>query len=271
MTADSSSAGHDGLQFDRAEAGGAGPSGPVCALCQKPIAAYYWEASAQTVCSSCKHQVETANVTGVAAGKFLRAGAFGFFGALAGAGVYYGVLATTGYEVGLIAILVGFMVGYAVRTGAGGRGGRRYQILAMSLTYLAIGGTYVPLAMREISDDAGPATGSPPAAGQAGRTPTDPVDQPPATGRASPGDPVSATPNQMSPVLALAALAALAAAMPVMVVIFGFPQSLISALIIGFALHQAWRMNARVKITFTGPFKVGVSPGAAGAGGAAGA
>ncbi len=268
MTADTPGTGNDDLQFERAEAGGAGPSGPVCALCQKPIAAYYWEAGGQTVCSSCKNKVQASNVTGVAAGKFLRATSFGFLGALAGAGVYYGVLATTGYEVGLIAIVVGFIVGYAVRMGAGGRGGRRYQILALSLTYLAIGGTYVPLAMREISNEADTAADSTLAAAQADSTAAARAGDPPVTQRDLPGDSVTATATQISPVLALAALAALAAAMPILVVIVGFPQSLISALIIGFALHQAWRMNGRVKVTFTGPFKVGAAPRAGGAAGA---
>ena len=268
MTADTPDANQDELQFDRAEAEGAKPAGPVCALCQKSIAVYYFEANGQVVCSSCKNKVQASNVSGVAAGKFLRACVFGFIGALAGAAVYYGVLAATGYEIGLIAILVGFMVGYAVRMGAAGRRGRRYQILALGLTYLAIGGTYVPLAMRQISNDAGSAADSTLAAALSDTTAAIRADDPPATERDVAGDSVAVNATKISPVLALAVLAALAAAMPILVVIGGFPQSLISALIIGFALHQAWRMNGRVSITFTGPFKVGAAPAAGGAAGA---
>src|SRR5262245_41350669 len=41
------------------------------------------------------------------------------------------------------------MVGYSVRKGAGGRGGRRFQILAAVLTYCAVGLAYTPLALQE--------------------------------------------------------------------------------------------------------------------------
>lgn len=270
MTDEAPDPSREELQFDSAEPAGERPAGPVCALCQKPITTYYFEAAGKVVCSSCKNQVLASNVSGVAAGTFLRAAFFGFFGALAGAGVYYAVLATTGYEVGLIAILVGFMVGYAVRMGAGGRGGRRYQILALGLTYLAIGGTYVPVAMRQMGRNQGATADSTRAEG-------DTSEAAPATETASAvmgteaADTSAAAPSLAGLAIGLAALAALAAAMPVLVVIFGFPQSLISALIIGFALHQAWRMNGRLKVTFTGPFKVGAAPGAAGAAGGGGA
>lgn len=268
MTADTPDPGKDQLQFDSAEAAGEKPSGSVCALCQKPITTYYFEAGGQVVCSSCKNKVQASNVSGVAASGFMRAALFGFLGALAGAAVYYGVLAATGYEVGLIAILVGFMVGYAVRLGARGLGGRRYQFLALTLTYLAIGSTYVPLVMRQISNDAGTAADSTLAAALRDSTPAARAGDPPTTQADPAADSVTASATQISPVLALAALVALAAAMPILVVIGGLPQSLISALIIGFALHQAWRMNGRLKVTFTGPFKVGAAPAGGGAAGA---
>lgn len=264
MAADTTGPGKDDLQFDSAEAAGAKPSGPVCALCQKPITTYYFEAGGQVVCSQCKRQVEASNVSGVAASGFFRATLFGFGGAIAGAAVYYGVLAATGYEIGLIAILVGFMVGYAVRLGAGGHGGRRYQIMALMLTYFAIGSTYVPLVMREMSNP--PADSILAAAAQDSIAPASARDRPAAQGDVA-SDTAAVTATRISPVLAIVGLALLAAAMPILVVISDFPSSLISALIIGFALHQAWRMNGRVSITFTGPFKVGAAPAAGGAAG----
>jgi hypothetical protein len=145
------------------------------------------------------------------------------------------VLAATGYEIGLIAILVGFMVGWAVRRGAGGLGGRRYQLLALTLTYLAIGATYVPLAMRQLADEP---------SGQSAN---------PALGDES----SAATAGAGAVLLGVAALVLLAAAMPILLGISGFPSSLISLLIVGFALHQAWRMNGRLHLSFTGPFTVG--------------
>jgi len=64
---------------------------------------------------------------------------------VAGAAIYYAVIAITHLEIGLVAILIGYMVGYAVRRGAGGRGGLRFQILAAVLTYGAVGLAYAPL------------------------------------------------------------------------------------------------------------------------------
>src|SRR2546422_2854982 len=55
-----------------------------------------------------------------------------------GAGLYFGIEAATGYELGLVAVVVGLMVGGAVRKGSNGRGGWRYQALAMFLTYCAV-------------------------------------------------------------------------------------------------------------------------------------
>jgi hypothetical protein len=261
MTGQTPEPGNAQLQFDRADAGGGSgrSAGPECVLCHKPITAYYFEAGGKVVCSTCKNKVLAANVSGVAASGFLRAVVFGLGGALAGAALYYGVLVATGYEIGLIAIVVGFMVGFAVRKGAGGRGGRRYQVLALALTYLAIGGTYVPLAMREIKQRGEVAADSSATARRGNATTAIDaavVTEPPA------GAPVHSTIAHplLAVALGLAALAALAAAMPVLVVVFGFPQSLISALIIGFALQQAWRVNRRVKVTFAGPFKVGTAP-----------
>ena len=49
-------------------------------------------------------------------------------------------------------------------------------------------------------------------------------------------------------------------ALPVIVIFGSLPGGLISALIIGFGMHQAWRMTGARKSEITGPFKVNVSP-----------
>ncbi len=60
------------------------------------------------------------------------------------------MLKLTGYEFGLIAILVGYAVGIAVRRGSSGRGGWPYQLLAVGLTYASIVGSYLPLVFAEV-------------------------------------------------------------------------------------------------------------------------
>ena len=81
--------------------------------------------------------------------RFARAAAFGSVAAIAGATLYYAVIAITNFEIGLVAIVIGFMVGFAVMKGTGGYGSRRYQLLAVFLTYFAVGLAYLPLAMKQ--------------------------------------------------------------------------------------------------------------------------
>ncbi len=74
-----------------------------------------------------------------------------FLGALAagiGAVIYYAIIRMTGLNIGLIAVVVGVMVGGAVRRGSGNRGGPFYQGIAILLTYLSIVAMNVPLHPR---------------------------------------------------------------------------------------------------------------------------
>jgi hypothetical protein len=56
---------------------------------------------------------------------------------------------------------------------------------------------------------------------------------------------------------ALTAAFALSLALPVLVVVGSLPGGLISALIMGFGIHQAWRLTAVPTPTIHGPFRVG--------------
>jgi hypothetical protein len=82
--------------------------------------------------------------TGGAGAGFPKALGGGLAGAILGVIVYYIVRAATGYEIGIIAIAVGWLAGKGVSWGSGRRGGPRYQALAIGLTYLGIVATHVP-------------------------------------------------------------------------------------------------------------------------------
>src|SRR5262249_54120220 len=75
----------------------------------------------------------------------LRAALYGGGAALGGCILYAIFTLVTGFEFALMAILVGYMVGKAIRHGSNGLGGRPQQILAVVLTYLAITTRYSPL------------------------------------------------------------------------------------------------------------------------------
>lgn len=225
------------LQFDRAESGE--PS--TCSSCGQPIRDSYWDINGQVVCSYCHHQeVEQAVVSGSGAGRFLRASVFGILAATAGAGIYYAVLALTGYEVGLVAIVVGLLVGGAVRRGSNARGGWLYQGLAMFLTYSAIVATYMPYVFKALKEaPAQSATTTPVSDGSAPAAAESKID-----------------PSKWpAPVALLAGLAFLFAIAFVSPFLAGF-QNILGLIIIGIGLFEAWKLNRRRELRITGPHLV---------------
>jgi hypothetical protein len=158
-----------------------------------------------------------------------------------GAGIYYAILVLTGYEVGLVAILVGWFVGQAVHRGAGGRGGWAYQSLAVGLTYFAIVSTYIPMIVKGINE-------KPAAAAAAAPAPSTPSTD-------APSAPSNVKVQQVSlggVALGVGALLLIAAAAPFLA---GF-QNILGVLIISFGLYQAWKLNRKVVLAFNGPYAV---------------
>jgi hypothetical protein len=141
-----------GLQFDTAEptAGPAAP--PTCVGCNTPILDTYYAAGDKLVCPNCRDQYIASMTGGSGGSRFAKALVFGVVAGAVGAAIWYGVAAATGYTIGLIAIVVGLLVGGAVRAGSEGRGGVLYQILAVLITYVSICATYVPAIMNEGRD-----------------------------------------------------------------------------------------------------------------------
>ncbi len=139
-----------GLQFDRAESREPAAGGLSCAACKRPVSGEYYTAGDKAVCADCRGAILASLQGGSGLARFVKATFFGLLAAALGAGIYYGVRAATGYEIGLVAIIVGFMVGAAVKKGSEGRGGWRYQLLAVFLTYCAIVATYVPAIIEGI-------------------------------------------------------------------------------------------------------------------------
>jgi len=67
---------------------------------------------------------------------FVRAIGYGAFAALIGSVIY--ALVGLWIHIGLVAILVGGMVATGMMNGSQGKGGRRYQVVAVFLTYFAV-------------------------------------------------------------------------------------------------------------------------------------
>lgn len=152
------SRGEESLQFDRADYGTAeAPPASACSACQQPITGTYYAAGEHVICPPCRDEILASMTGGSGAGRFSRAVLFGLGAGIAGALLWYAVTKLTGYEIGLIAIVIGFLVGTAVRKGSADRGGLAYQLLAVFITYCCIVSTYVPDIYSQAANEPGDA------------------------------------------------------------------------------------------------------------------
>lgn len=223
----------DALQFDKAEFDGAqaapasGPGGPTCTFCGRPLQTY-WAIGDKLACGSCHAQVQFMLASGSPAGRFARATVFGLGAALLGAGAWYAIARLTGYELALIAIAIGWGVGVAVRHGSENRGGWPYQLLAVLLTYLSIAGAYVPMIAQGVQYT---------------------LDHEVPQG-------AQVTPQMVADVVPSALAYAIAVPFSLAAPFFG---GILSVLIVGFGLYQAFTMTRKLVIPISGPHEVGSS------------
>jgi len=169
-----------------------------------------------------------------------------------------------------VAVLVGVMVGKAVRKGSGGRGGRGYQVLAVVLTYCCIAANYVPDVIQGIAeaahrqrstqttqDGGSQATAPNPSGAPTAAAPDS------GTVPASPAHPSTAhpKPSVAKAALLLVMLAGIVFGLALAAPFLGGMQNAIGLLIIGIALWQAWKLTARRRLAITGPYQVGPPAG----------
>lgn len=263
--------GLEALDLERAEANSQGA--PVCAQCATPITDRYFTLGSHVLCETCHLAFRDAKPPGNAAARFFGATALGALAAAVGCALWMLVTELTGYEIGLIAIVVGYLVGMAVNLGARRVGGIGYQLLAVFLTYTAIVMTYVPAIANELmaseefrhgidaagaegaldefgatrDDDRLEGEGAEARAGDA----VDTEDANAAAMDAATTDAAAMDPSEREELAWIAALP-IAYMLPFLL---GF-ENIIGLLIIGFALWQAFRMNARVKLELQGPFRL---------------
>lgn len=214
--------------------------GVACAMCQQTIAGEYFDVNGQSVCKSCRQRLAEMAETPRSWGIFAKAGLFGFGAAIAGAILYYAVIAITNFEIGIVAIAIGYMVGWMVRKGADGRGGRRFQVLALVLTYWAVGVAYTPFTFQQLDEDERQAQLA---------TATATADTTPAESE-FPGDSGRNLP------VTLVILFVVSLALPVLSVVSSLPGGLISGAIIAFGMQQAWKMTGAPSLQISGPYRI---------------
>ena len=281
----------DTIQFDRSASpfytadpgSSAAPEAPTavaCEQCQAPITLAYFEANGRVLCARCKHVVEQAAGGGDSSrtGRLTRATLFGLAGGLIGGAVWFTIAVMFNIELGLVAILVGYLVGQGVQKGASGRSGRRYQVLAVALTYLAISGSYAAMFARGVAaeaaaeattDSTGRAASATSAAAEgdedvsasdasaAAELPGDAVAMDGTIIERTAADSVSGGVESVGAPIAVVLGLLFALVLPIAANVMSMPGGLIGLAIIFFALQQAWALNAGTPLVITGPHRLG--------------
>jgi hypothetical protein len=250
----------------------------ACTRCTAPLPGTYHLADGRVICSRCRATIEAQAAGPAGSGGFASALMRGAGVALACAVAYGAFMIFTSYEIALLTIGIGWAVGTSVRKGAGALAGRPYQVMAVALTWFALGGAYAGLMVNTLMNpdvaavetealdaDAGPVVV--PADGSA--APAADADAPGAGtdafeagvegggGEAEADGEVSAAGLGAAAVMGIAGIALMAVAAPVIVAV-GSP---LSGLITAFGLYQAWVQSrpeeAPLRPTITGPHTAG--------------
>lgn len=232
------------LNFEEAELIHSSNEQKSCRNCSKSDLDTYYVAASEVVCSDCADVIGKQKPPEPGVSGLLRALLYGAGAAVLGTVIYYAVLALTGYEIGFLAVIVGWLVGRAVRKGGKECGGWKLQTMAVALTYCSIIGSYVPLVIKSASEQmekAGAAKKKDsPAAAVQPETKQD-------VGPAMTGGEVA---------LAVSGFAILMLAMPFL----AGSQNILGIFIIGLGLFEAWRINRRPRFEPAGPFFAKTAP-----------
>jgi hypothetical protein len=195
------------LQFRRAQHE-VDPSARVCVMCKQNIAGDFFQANGNTLCATCA-PVLASRQQGPPPASLLPALLYGGAAAIGGA-IIYSIVLSMGVELALIAILVAYMVGKAIRYASHGLGGQPQQILAVALTYFAITASYLAVNLYHSKGALPP----------------------------------------------ISFMLEVIVGAPILLLIYGGSKgsALLSVLIIGIGLRQAWMLTKRPEIIITGPF-----------------
>jgi hypothetical protein len=250
------------LQLDRVERADSAPAesstaiaGIRCGSCGATISYQYYSLGGKSICASCRGALDRARAASRSPRAFGTALAFGLGAAIAGATVYYAVIAVFDLEIGIVAILIGWMVGRAIQKALPGGGARRYQILAAVLTYFAVGLAYMPIVFKANKSQAAKLAASSSAATPDSAAAAD-LSSSDSTTAAANATAAAKAHHHIPFIFGLGAAVLLAFALPVMLT-FSSAGGIISALIIAIGMRQAWRMTGASGLNITGPLRVG--------------
>ena len=214
-------------QFNTAEYAGQ-PGTDRCDYCQQTITSRYYRVNNRMSCPACTEKAALA-VPLESHAAFMRALLFGAGAAIAGLALYATVEIMTGWIIGYVSLAVGWMVGKAMMAGSNGRGGRRYQIAAVLLTYAAVSMAIIPVIFSHVFE-------------QRKTSHQQQIEQPSSSDDQSQPEPTHSTPRMIS-FAALGQLAYIGLASPFLELQDGI-HGLIGLFILSIGIRIAWKMTA---------------------------
>lgn len=204
------------LQFDKAEYKEPPPPSDACVNCSQSAAPQYYLLGDRRVCGPCAGLLEKIGQAPTR-GQFWTAALWGMGAAVVGAVGLMIVTAVSGYQLGLLSILVGWLVGRAMNQATGARGSRGLQLLALAISYVGITASYAPVFIEGLKKSA--------------ERPED---------------------AHLNLTVVVPLIAALCLAAPFLELSSGI-SGILGIAIVAFGLHQAWKMTGRKDLPITGP------------------
>lgn len=217
----------------------------------------YFALNERPICAKCRPQFAKMIERGVGAAAMRRAVTQGLLTTLLGAAVLAaGVIVFPFFRLPIV-VGIGWFMGKRIMASVDGYGGRRYQYLAVGLTYLAIlFGSLVP-AIKQANDDAKRRAAIEAAQIRTLATQTQQINE---ELEALGIEPVRAEPHaEVSPGKSLFAFLIL----PMLAMFeFGLYVAAVGLLALGFALYKAWDLTdgQGLDLVLKGPFRVGSGP-----------
>lgn len=203
------------------------PAEAACKACRKPLGDPHYRVNGALVCASCTQRIK-AQMPDDSHSAFVRGISFGVGGAVLGFGIYVGFALATGLMAGIVSLAVGYFVGKAITMGSKGARGRRYQIAAVLLTYMAVSLSAVPIFISQQIKHRNAQQQTQASSSSAATTP------------------------KMSPVKAIGVLTLVGLASPFLA-LADPAHGLIGLVILFVGLRIAWRLTAGGPIDIVGP------------------
>jgi uncharacterized protein (DUF983 family) len=233
-------------QFSTAEFARSGAA-MTCPACKRPINGQYFQVNRTPVCAECAAKFQKA-IPKDSHAAFVRAALFGAAGAVIGFALYVIFALATGLVIGFVSLAVGYIVGKAMNMGSRGVGGRRYQIVAVLLTYLAVSMSAVPLAIHQMQQHARAKAAQTQSAAQAA-----PSSQAEPGAQTQPTDAAPPKPREMNVAKAVGVLALLGIASPFLE-LQDPAHGIIGLIILFVGMQFAWRFTAGKTVSVSGPY-----------------